>query len=59
MAVIHSKHVLCSPSIIYSFRLYINGSGLGLLANADLQFSSRDLVITGALPYQHTARQQP
>ena len=59
MAVIYSRHAGCSPSIICSFRFYIDGPGLGLLANADLQISSRDLVITGPLPYQHTACQQP
>lgn len=34
-------------------------SNFFLWVNADLQTSSRDLVITGALPYQRTARQQP
>ena len=59
MAIMYSRHVRRSPATVYSFRLCIDGSGLGLLPNADLQISSSDLLYTGALPYQLTARQQP
>lgn len=48
----YDYHVVrSSPSIIYSFRLCLDGSGLSHLANADLQCPCSDLVYTGALLY--------